>query len=247
VSFYQTTSALFVGLLVAVLLRTELIEGDQSQVQDATNRGRRRAALIALASIVMAIGEIVSLLVLFSAHSSRATHLIVGITAVVAVLGSLPPALMTVVGRVVDIRAVRLPLRKIAWTSTVSLGIGALWLAHHLGAFTAGPVPPGSLNIPRFYRVYGTCAAGACGLNERSAPTPHARKLGQLQDGASIGVICQTRGYRLRTDGHASRIWDQLVNAAYVSDLFVSTPDVGSFSPELKRCPDRPITNGTQG
>jgi hypothetical protein len=246
-SFYQSTSELFVGLLVAILLRAELIDGDQHEARNLTSNGRRRAALIAVVSLAMAGGELVSLIVLFSAHATSVERYLVGSTALVAVLGTAPPAVLTVLGRVLGTETLRRSLLQIAWASAAVLGVGALLLTIHLGVFAAGSVPSGSLNTPHVYRVYGTCAAGACGLNERSAPNPFATKVGQLQDGAQIGVICQVKGYALHTAGHTSRIWDQLANAAYVSDLFVSTSHVGVYSPELSKCPTKRITNHTQG
>lgn len=245
--FYQTTSALFLGLLVAVLLRAELLDGRPDEKRASTASGRRRAALIAFVSLAMAIGEFASLLVLFSAHATGLAHDVVGITALIALVGIMPPAMLAVITRVLGAEAVHLWLRRAAWSSAAILGISAPFVADHLGVLASGPVPSGSLNTPRQYQVFGTCAAGACGLNERAAPTPHAKKLGQLQDGSPIGVICQVIGYPLRTNDRTSRIWDQLADASYVSDLFVSTPHSGSFSPELTKCPRQAITSGTQG
>lgn len=229
------------GLLVAVLLRLDIIDG--SHDESPAERGRLRLATIAVVSLAMTLGELVSLLVLFHGQGSGLAHAVVGVTALLAVAGLAPPAMLTVLRQALGRDLVNQWLRRAAWGLVAALGVGAIVAS----IVTAESSPSASLNTPRFYHVYGTCAAGACGLNERVAPTPQSKKIGQLQDGTTIGVICQTYGYPLRADGRASRIWDQLANASYVSDLFVSTPHVGTFSPELKRCPTKAITNGTQG
>jgi hypothetical protein len=246
VLFYQTTSELFVGLLVAVLLRAELIDGDDRD-EHLTSNARRRGGLVAAISLAMAAGELVSLLVLFSSHGTVSTHIIVGVAALIGIIGTATPAVLTIMSRVLGTKKLHRSLLQMAWSLATVLCVGAFGLAYHIGSETLARTPGGSLNTPRTFHVYGTCAAGACGLNERAAPTPHSEKIGQLQDGTAIGIICQTTGYPLRTNGHTSRIWDQLANAAYVSDLYVSTPNVGTFSPELNRCPVKRITNHTQG
>jgi hypothetical protein len=92
---------------------------------------------------------------------------------------------------------------------------------------------------PRTYRVYGTCAAGACGLNERSAPRASARELGKLADGTRVVITCQTSGPPPPT-AH-SRVWDRIAVAhahgpVYVSDAYVDTPGNGVTSPGLAGC-----------
>jgi hypothetical protein len=243
-AFYQTTSALFVGLLVAVLLRARHLDGGPTA--PLTSGDKRRASLVAFVSLAMVFGEIASLLALFNAHATGLEHAIVGIAMLIAILGTAPPAVFTVLGGILGEDARRLVFRLAVWGTAAAIGAGALFAAYRLGA-TSGRVPTGSLNAPHAYQVYGTCASGGCGLNERKAPTPYAQKLGSLQDGMTVHVICQTLGYPLSTNHHTSRIWDQLASAAYISDLFVSTPTTGKFAPELSRCPTQPITSGTQG
>lgn len=249
-TFYQTTSGVFIGLLVAVLLRADIVDGDaravtpQGREDQGDPHNSRRLLSVVVVSLAMAVGEVVSLLVLFNNRANSVEHIVVGMSVIVAIGGITPPALITVLRRAFGPQTVDLWMRRGVVTALSAVFTAAAFLA---GALTNSPSRPASLLNPRFYRVYGTCAAGACGLNERVAPSPKSRKLGELQDGALIGVICQVMGYPLAVAGHTSAVWDQLSNAAYVSDVFVSTPRAGRFSPELSRCPASQITNDTQG
>jgi hypothetical protein len=84
-------------------------------------------------------------------------------------------------------------------------------------------------NADAVYRVYNT---GGIGLTIRSAPTPTSARIGGLPEGASVSIHCQTTGANV----NGSTIWDQLSTGGYVSDWYVTTPNVGSFSPGLPQC-----------
>jgi len=245
-TFYQTTSGLFVGLLVAVLLGEQHLDGQTDPSSSRFMNERRRAGLTVTVSLAMVAGEILSLLVLFNNHVITGAHLAVGVAALIAVLGTAAPVALSVAADVVGPSAAKKAVRVVVWSGAALAGLATLFGAYDLG-LSQGRVPSGSLNTPQPFRVYGTCAAGSCGLNERQQPTPTARKLGRLEDGETVGVICQTDGAPLKANGRTSDIWDQLSNASYVSDLFVSTAKVDQFSPGLARCPGHPITNGTSG
>jgi len=79
------------------------------------------------------------------------------------------------------------------------------------------------------YQVYGT---GGVGLSVRSAPTTSSTRLATLPDGTSISIFCQTIGESI----NGSAIWDKLDSGGYVSDWYVTTPNVGTFSPGLSVC-----------
>lgn len=100
---------------------------------------------------------------------------------------------------------------------------------------------------PHVYKVIGTCAAGACGLNEHLGPTSHSKELGQLPAGRRVDVLCQETGVTLTIHEEGSvathdNIWDEVIDppapegVAFVSDYFVSTPGDGHFSPDLPGC-----------
>jgi hypothetical protein len=244
--FYQTTSGLFVGLLVAVLLRERHLDGNTTSPGRHSTNERRRGGLVVTVSLAMVAGEILSLVVLFNRRAIAGAHVTVGIAALVAVLGTAVPVALTVAADVVGPNAAKKAIQIMSWAGAAIVGLAALFGTYELGR-AQGHVPAGSLNTPQRFQVYGTCAAGSCGLNERERPDPTARKLGRLEDGTAVGVICQTEGARFSVRGHASNIWDQLSNASYVSDLFISTPKAGQFSPGLRHCPNHAITNGTIG
>jgi surface antigen/uncharacterized protein YraI len=103
------------------------------------------------------------------------------------------------------------------------------------GFIYGGPVrTPGYTPPPRvpttLYHVYGT---GREGLAEHSAPDTSSTRTGTLANGASVNVICQTQSASVV---NGSAIWDKLDNGSFVSDYFVDTPNVGSFTPSIARC-----------
>ena len=79
---------------------------------------------------------------------------------------------------------------------------------------------------------------GAASLNERSAPSSASTKVGSLADQTSVYIVCQAAGVPYTTGGSPSSddIWDELTNGAFVADYWVSTPEIGNFSPGISRC-----------
>jgi cutinase len=97
----------------------------------------------------------------------------------------------------------------------------------------------------RTYTVSGVCAGSDCPLDEWSGPGRGAfRLLGAAREGQQVAVVCQTTGETVRAaDGTESAIWDRLATGNFVSDLYLSTPGVGRFSPPLKRCPPLAVSD----
>ena len=89
------------------------------------------------------------------------------------------------------------------------------------------PVPAGGGTA---YNVYGT---GTDGLYEHVAPTATSRRVGLLRNGTQVVIVCQTQ---TSSAVRGSTIWDKLSNGTYVSDYFVDTPGVGSFTLSIPRC-----------
>jgi surface antigen len=106
---------------------------------------------------------------------------------------------------------------------------------------TPTPTTPTPQPAPTFYvhHVYGTCADGACGINERSGPGYSSYAIvGTIGEGAEVDIVCQTHG-ELVTPNHgtASTVWDKLTNGSYVTDVYIDTPGVGgNFSPPIPQC-----------
>ena len=103
----------------------------------------------------------------------------------------------------------------------------------------SSPSEPGGLASYTYY-VYGTCADGACGLHVRSGPGYSSYALvGSLAEGAEVNVVCQALGETVGpspTTGNSSAIWDMLTGGGWVSDLYLTTPDVGTWSPPIPHC-----------
>jgi hypothetical protein len=99
-----------------------------------------------------------------------------------------------------------------------------------------GPNPPPA---PQYfvYHVTGTCRDGSCGLMLRSGPgySDYA-VLGVLPEGAEVEVVCQAVGETISNGYASSAIWDRLTNGAWVSDFYVSTPNIGTSSPPIPQC-----------
>jgi surface antigen/uncharacterized protein YraI len=122
------------------------------------------------------------------------------------------------------------------------------WAGYHVGptfrrvaaARVSGFIYGGPVQTPGYvptqpgaatgYQVYGT---GSEGLIEHSAPDRSSPRTGALADGASVNVVCQTQSASVV---NGSAIWDKLDNGSYVSDYFVDTPNVGTFTPSIPRC-----------
>jgi surface antigen len=107
---------------------------------------------------------------------------------------------------------------------------------------TPPPAPPTPTPQPPqvyIHHVYGTCADGACGLQERTgAGYSSYPSVGALSEGAELRIVCQTTG-QLVTPNHgtASDVWDRLEDGDYVTDVYVDTPGVGGgFSPPIPQC-----------
>jgi hypothetical protein len=102
---------------------------------------------------------------------------------------------------------------------------------------TAPPAPPVS-NVPTYpHHVQGTCAEGSCGLRILTAPGGAAAGVvGTAFDGQSVDVVCQVMGEPVQGQHATSAVWDKLVNGGYVSDYYLDTANVGTFSPPIPAC-----------
>lgn len=95
---------------------------------------------------------------------------------------------------------------------------------------SAGYEPPCNY-VPHTYQVYGT---GSEGLYQRTGPGttyPHASTV--LPNGAAVAIACQVKS---SSSVNGSAIWDLLTDGYYVSDYYINTPDVGTFTPGISQC-----------
>jgi hypothetical protein len=101
---------------------------------------------------------------------------------------------------------------------------------------TPPPPPPPA---PTYYvhHVTGTCRDGSCGLILRSGPGYSSyADLGVLPEGAEVDVACQGMGQAVSNGYASSAVWDKLSNGDWVSDFYLDTPNVGTFSPPIPQC-----------
>jgi hypothetical protein len=92
---------------------------------------------------------------------------------------------------------------------------------------------------PAYYvhHVTGTCRDGACGLTVRSGPGYSGyAALGTLAEGAEADVMCQAAGQTVSNGYAASSIWDRLTDGRWVSDFYLDTPSIGTWSPPIPQC-----------
>jgi hypothetical protein len=116
------------------------------------------------------------------------------------------------------------------------------------GRLAAVGLPPGlfaGAARPSVYLVRGTCLSGTCALAQWSGPgTSSFKPVGAVYEGQEVAIACQTQGQAMTgPSGRSSAIWDRLGDGAFVSDLYLTTPDVGQFSAPLPRC--QALTVGT--
>jgi hypothetical protein len=86
--------------------------------------------------------------------------------------------------------------------------------------------------------VYGTCADGPCGLNERNGPCySSCARIGGFYDGNAVNVVCQTTGELVSASDGQTDVWDRLTDGGYVTDMYVDTPNSRhGFSPPIPQC-----------
>lgn len=121
-----------------------------------------------------------------------------------------------------SVRALQLLVAATALAAGMS---GALALSATASAATTGTA----------VKVVGV---GSSGLNERSAPSTSASRVGNLANGSTVYVACQAGGVAYPTGGTpaSDSIWDELTNGSFVADYWVSTKAVGTFTGGIPRC-----------
>jgi surface antigen len=101
----------------------------------------------------------------------------------------------------------------------------------------AAPQPVAGSPAYYVHHVTGTCRDGACGLTVRSGPGYAGYPaLGVLAEGAEADVVCQALGQTVSNGYAASNIWDRLTDGRWVSDFYLDTPSIGTWSPPIPQC-----------
>ena len=94
-------------------------------------------------------------------------------------------------------------------------------------SLTSGP--PSNSGPPFNYNVTGT---GGYGLNEHSGPSVGSAVVGNVPEGGSLSIMCQTSGDNVL----GTSVWDKLQNSSYVTDYYTTTPTPFGFSANIPRC-----------
>lgn len=218
-SFYQVAASVFVVLLLTGVAG----EIRELRVREGSNESPKEiswwySSAVAFVLAALLLGELVSLAVLLDPPPSDFAQVFVAICLAISVIGV--PILVVLAMWDEHLRKLRRSLIAVFVTLIAMLVIAGGYLASV--AVRTSPAQ-------RLYHVYGTCASGECGLNERSAPRVNARSLGKLRDGDEVSIVCQTIGGEVPDpQGGSSIVWDRLESGAYITDVYVDTPPAGS-------------------
>lgn len=101
------------------------------------------------------------------------------------------------------------------------------------------PVAPPPPPPPPFFthHVYGTCRDGACGLRVRTGPGYSNYSYTHIiYDGDRVDVVCQALGETVSNGRASSAIWDRQTDGTWVSDFYIDTANIGTWSPPIPRC-----------
>lgn len=99
---------------------------------------------------------------------------------------------------------------------------GGSGLIFNGGEAGGGKMPPPSSNS------YTTLA----NVTEYAGPSTSSAVVGSLPNGSPVVVMCQTKGSSV----NGSAIWDLIDPGKYIADWYVSTPEVGQFTPGIPAC-----------
>lgn len=82
----------------------------------------------------------------------------------------------------------------------------------------------------------GTVKTGGTPLNMRSTPSSGGARVGTVNSGGTVAIVCQVTGENVTGTVRTTRAWDRLTNGSYVSDGYVVR---GSF--RIPACAAAPV------
>lgn len=100
-------------------------------------------------------------------------------------------------------------------------------------------LPPPPPPPPAFFthHVTGTCRDGACGLRVRTGPGySNYSYTHVIYDGDRVDVVCQAVGETVSNGNASSAIWDRQTDGTWVTDFYIDTANIGTWSPPIPRC-----------
>lgn len=233
-AFYQAASGLLSVLLlsgvVAEMRARRDADGDAGSAQPAWEVG-----LFVVVCVVVIIGEVFALNAIVNTPPPW-EQVVIGFAVIVGVM--IVPLMICL--SLVRKLSPRTPARRIVSRVTGGLFAATVVVVVVVTVNVVSSGRPGLGSPALGYRVAGTCANDACGLNAHTDPSADAPIPAQkpaFQDGDELRIVCQASGGSVRSrDGAQSRIWDQLADGLWVSDLFVNTPGAGTFTRAIPKC-----------
>ncbi|WP_433827433.1 peptidoglycan DD-metalloendopeptidase family protein [Actinoplanes sp. CA-015351] len=75
--------------------------------------------------------------------------------------------------------------------------------------------------------VTGSAMTGGTPLNMRRSPSPSAERVGSVENGKTVWILCQVAAQQVTGTVRTTNLWDHLANGSYVSDAYVVRPDTG--------------------
>src|SRR5689334_14214568 len=71
----------------------------------------------------------------------------------------------------------------------------------------------------------GTVVTGGTPLNARSAPSAGSARIGYLDNGTTVGIVCRIAGQFISGTVTNTGFWDRLADNSYISDAYVRRTD----------------------
>lgn len=68
-------------------------------------------------------------------------------------------------------------------------------------------------------------------LGVRYIPKQHSKQWRRLKNGATVRIMCQTRGSKVSGTYGTTTLWNELKGGGYVSDGYINTGSDGSVAP----------------
>ncbi|GAB7041820.1 MULTISPECIES: peptidoglycan DD-metalloendopeptidase family protein [Catenuloplanes] len=110
-----------------------------------------------------------------------------------------------------------MPTKRIRRRASAAAIAGLGLLVGGLATVTASPAEAAS-------SVSGTVSTGGLVLNVRKAAKTAAKRVGTLQEGAKVSIVCQAKGNRVTGTVRTTDLWDRLSDGGYVSDAYIKRP-----------------------
>ncbi|MBB2945880.1 murein DD-endopeptidase MepM/ murein hydrolase activator NlpD [Actinoplanes lutulentus] len=123
---------------------------------------------------------------------------------------------------------------------TVLAAVAAATLVGTLLPAAAQAAPTAAAAAAKVPVVTGSAMTGGTPLNMRRSPSPGAERVGSVENGKTVWILCQVAAQQVTGTVRTTNLWDHLANGSYVSDAYVVRPDTGI--PVCATTPATPVT-----